>query len=92
MNFLSVGVIFGIIFAIVVVCYWLMVFFMLYHLVRFGIGTAPKRIAVLYLAGSAVLFSTALLCLSAIDLGNIQDRANGTLSSYLPAPHNTIVP
>lgn len=35
--------------------YWLSAFFVLYHLIRFGIGTKPKRLSFLFLFGSLIL-------------------------------------
>ena len=35
--------------------YWISAFFVLYHLIRFGIGTMPKRLSFLFLLGSIVL-------------------------------------
>ncbi|OGM04970.1 hypothetical protein A2715_00620 [Candidatus Woesebacteria bacterium RIFCSPHIGHO2_01_FULL_39_32] len=35
--------------------YWLMSFFILYHLIRFGIGTKPKQLSFIFLFGSIVL-------------------------------------
>ncbi len=48
--------------------FWLMVFFIFYHLTRFGIGTLPKRLAALFLVGAVTLFSIALLFFTQIDL------------------------
>lgn len=31
-------------------------FFVLYHLIRFGIGTKPKQVALIYFVGSGILF------------------------------------
>ncbi len=41
--------------------YWSFVFTVLYHLIRFGIGTLPKKIAVIFLAGSIMLSMVTIL-------------------------------
>jgi hypothetical protein len=35
--------------------YWCMSFTILYHLIRFGVGTLPKKIAIVFLAGGIML-------------------------------------
>ena len=41
--------------------YWTMAFTILYHLIRFGVGTLPKKIAIVFLAGSLVLSVVTVL-------------------------------
>ncbi len=38
------------------VFFWLQTFFILYHLMRFGIGTRPKQAALICLIGSISIF------------------------------------
>lgn len=40
--------------------YWIYVFITIYHLVRFGIGLVPKILALIFLAGSVILFTATL--------------------------------
>ncbi|OGM29065.1 hypothetical protein A2962_04230 [Candidatus Woesebacteria bacterium RIFCSPLOWO2_01_FULL_39_61] len=35
--------------------YWLLAFFIIYHLIRFGIGTKPKKLSFIFLVGSIFL-------------------------------------
>lgn len=35
--------------------FWISAFFVLYHLIRFGIGTKPKRLSFIFLLGSIIL-------------------------------------
>ena len=35
--------------------YWIMAFFILYHLIRFGVSTKPKQLALVFLFGSIIL-------------------------------------
>lgn len=44
-----------IIFLIAVVAYWIGAFIILYHLIRFGIGSRPKMIAFIFFIGSVVI-------------------------------------
>jgi hypothetical protein len=37
------------------IVYWVMAFFILYHLIRFGVGTKPKQLSFVFLAGSIIL-------------------------------------
>jgi hypothetical protein len=43
------------IYAFLMLVYWSGTFVVLYHLIRFGIGNQPKRIAIVFLAGSLIL-------------------------------------
>lgn len=43
------------IYAFLMLVYWTGTFVILYHLIRFGIGNQPKRIAIVFLAGSLIL-------------------------------------
>jgi hypothetical protein len=46
-------------FALVVLVYIIGSFLILYHLIRFGIGTQPKKYALFFLAGSVILLFVA---------------------------------
>lgn len=50
----------GIILALFLVGYWTGVYMLLYHLIRFGIGTHPRRLAFILLLGSIVLTILAI--------------------------------
>lgn len=43
------------IYAFLMLVYWTGTFIILYHLIRFGIGNQPKRIAIVFLGGSLIL-------------------------------------
>jgi hypothetical protein len=51
--------------------FWLMVFTILYHLVRFGVGTKPKRFAAAFFLGSILLFSASFVLYLNLDLANL---------------------
>lgn len=46
--------------------FWTMIFLLMYHLIRFGIGTHPRRIALLMLIGSIVLTILTVMLLYTI--------------------------
>jgi hypothetical protein len=70
------------IFAFVVLVYWTASFFILYHLIRFGVSGQPKRIAVIFLAGSLVLTMVAVLLFSQVDFGQILSTSNISLFNF----------
>lgn len=55
--------------------YWVQAFFILYHLVRFGIGAQPKIVALLFFMGSIVLFMATTFAYSQVDLSSAISRA-----------------
>lgn len=46
----------SIIAVVIFVVYWIEAFFIIYHLIRFGVGPRPKIFAMIFFIGSAVLF------------------------------------
>lgn len=61
-NMLSVAFVFG------MLIYWVGAYFMLYHLIRFGVGNQPKKIALVFLSGSLLLSIIATLFFAQIIL------------------------
>ena len=57
----SFELIFNILVALTFLAYWVVVFIILYHLTRFGIGVQPKRLAAIFLLGSLVLFCLSII-------------------------------
>jgi hypothetical protein len=51
--------------------FWGVVFIVLYHLSRFGIGVKPKQLAAVFFLGSMVLFSISAIIYINIDIGSI---------------------
>ena len=60
--------------------YWIRAFIIMYHLVRFGIGPAPKFLALLFLVGSGFFFMVAISLYVQLDTSqlfrNIGDSFN----------------
>ena len=48
------------------ILYWIHTFTILYHLIRFGVGTRPKQVSLIFLVGSFCLFF--LLVLTALSV------------------------
>lgn len=71
MSLLSTPMVVTIIFTFVMLAYWLGAFFILYHLIRFGVGTSPKRTAIIFLAGSLVLSIVLALLYGQLPFANI---------------------
>ena len=49
--------------------------FIVYHLTRFGIGSRPKFIALVFLVGSVILFSLFIIGASQFDLSVLAQQA-----------------
>lgn len=65
MNFeLAINALIGLVFF----TYWIIVFVILYHLTRFGIGVVPKRLAAVFLFGSVALFGISIALFMNIDI------------------------
>ncbi len=47
--------------------FWTVIFLLLYHLIRFGIGTHPRRVAFLMLMGSIVLTALTIMLLYTVN-------------------------
>lgn len=52
--------------------FWLQSFFILYHLIRFGIGTRPKQLALIFFGGSLGLFFLTTVAYFFIDTSKIE--------------------
>ncbi|MGD0976685.1 MAG: hypothetical protein ABR875_00075 [Minisyncoccia bacterium] len=67
----------SIILAIVIFGYWIYAFFIIYHLVRFGIGVRPKIFALIFFFGSMALFMLAISAFNQIDLSAVSLHFSG---------------
>ncbi len=54
-EWFEIGLLFG------MAIYWTLAFTTLYHLIRFGVGTLPKKIAIVFLGGAIVLSVVTVL-------------------------------
>ena len=50
--------------------FWGAAFAILYHLVRFGVGTQPKRFAAVFLVGAVFLFAASVICFANFDVAS----------------------
>lgn len=70
-NFVSNFPVLPVIFALTFLVFWIYVFFIVYHLTRFGISTKPKIIAFVFFMGSAFLFMQLIYSFNQIDLKTV---------------------
>mgnify|MGYP001597143917 CR=1 FL=1 len=54
--------------ALLFIVYWVYVFIIIYHLIRFGIGPQPKLLAFIFFIGSAAFLGLALVFYSQLNL------------------------
>lgn len=59
------------IFTLVFIVYLWYTFATVYHFIRFGIGTGPKKMAFLFLIGSFILFFIAVFAYSRVEWQDI---------------------
>ncbi|MEK7217461.1 MAG: hypothetical protein AAB374_01640 [Patescibacteria group bacterium] len=74
---------FGIAIVFISLVYWIPAFFIVYHLTRFGIGSRPKFIALVFLVGSVILFSLFIIGASQFDLSVLAQQAGDYIKSSL---------
>lgn len=75
-------------FAFVLIVYWANAFFIIYHLVRFGIGPRPKLFALIFFVGSMVFLGFSILAYGNIDFSLVfQDWPGGVdVKNIFPTP------
>lgn len=65
-------------FGLILVFYWGFSFFIIYHLIRFGIGPRPKLVALIFFLGSIALFMIAYHYFSKMDLALVFENFKTT--------------
>ena len=68
---MTFGAVLNLLAILVFIGFWLFSFIILYHLIRFGIGTAPKKTSVIFMIGSVALFSLTFTTYLKLDLSNL---------------------
>lgn len=66
MQFLEI--IFNAFSLLVFIIYWALTFVIIYHLTRFGVGTQPKRFAAVFMLGSLVLSTIAIVLFTKLEI------------------------
>lgn len=69
---MAFGIVLNIFLVFLFIVYWIVVFLILYHLSRFGVGVQPKKFAAIFLFGTVVLFSFALAFYVNFDVRTLQ--------------------
>lgn len=54
--------------------FWIFNFIIIYHLTRFGVGTLPKKLSVLFLLGSVALFFSSVVFFANIDTAGLKSQ------------------
>lgn len=54
--------------------YWAVAFIIIYHLTRFGIGVQPKKFAAIFMLGSLMLSTVAIVLFTKFELGAFLSR------------------
>lgn len=72
MDFMPLKLTLASVFLVLFVLYWAFNFIVLYHLLRFGVGTQPKKIAAIFLLSSVVLSFICASLLAQVDTGDLK--------------------
>lgn len=87
MEFLTPSVILTLLIVLTLVTYWTTNFIIFYHLVRFGVGTQPKKIAFFFLIGSITFFFFSVSSFALIDLRQTGNSISELMSAVLSKPY-----
>lgn len=74
LNFITPKFMAGVLLVLVPLLFWGFNFIVLYHLLRFGIGVQPKRMAAIYFVGSSILFCIVILLSANLDLFSFKNQ------------------
>lgn len=69
-----------VVFAAGLFAYWIGVFIILYHLIRFGVSEQPKKIAIIFLVGAMMLTLISSLLVFQIDFSALINLQNINLN------------
>lgn len=72
----------AVVFFVFIIFYWVYAFVILYHLTRFGVGVQPKKFALFFLIGSALLFFVSVLIFATIDVSATITQITKLLQSF----------
>ena len=59
------------IFLLGIFIFWIFAFFLLYHFMRFGVGSAPKKTAFVFLTGALIIFIFVVFFYAQIDIDKL---------------------
>ncbi len=59
---------------LVFILYWVLTFTIFYHLIRFSVGTLPKKLAFIFLFGSEILFCINFVFIMAMNYSLLIER------------------
>ncbi len=67
--------------ALLIIVYWISVFIIFYHLVRFGVGRQPKIFSAVFVLGSFILFFISIVLFSNINTGQLNIQLQNIINS-----------
>jgi hypothetical protein len=68
---ITLGLVLNLFLGFLVLVYWTVVFIILYHLTRFGVGVQPKKFAAVFLIGTVILFTVAISLYMNVDISKL---------------------
>ncbi|MCX6736655.1 MAG: hypothetical protein NTW73_00995 [Candidatus Parcubacteria bacterium] len=71
-----------ILFGIIIFFYLWYVFSILYHLIRFGIGTHPKMIALIFFVGSIILVAICFITYFSISWADLINQISNLINQF----------
>ncbi len=74
-------VLFSVFIILIFLLYWVFTFTIFYHLIRFSVGTLPKKIAFIFLFGAVVLFCINFLFIASMDFNILIDKIKSLFSN-----------
>ena len=89
LSFLSKINVVGIAIGFVVLIYFVYVFLIQYHLIRFGVGIRPKMTAVIFLFGSAILLIPVIIFYIKFDVHDFIQAVSGSVNNNLPGSYRS---
>jgi|GEM_PF-892582 len=87
MEFLTPSLIFILLAILVLFVYVVLNFLIFYHLIRFGIGTQPKKIGIVFIAGSMMLFCINALFFLVVDFSLIPEQLGKVFGGIFTLTH-----
>ena len=66
---------------LLIIVYWISVFIIFYHLVRFGVGRQPKIFSAIFVLGSFILFFISIVLFSNINTGQLNIQLQNIINS-----------
>lgn len=73
-SLLSLDLLLIVLILFILLFYWVFNFVTVYHLLRFGVGTQPKKIAAVFMFGVVTLFFFTVVLFAKLDVGDLGNK------------------